>query len=68
MNLEEAINLCTSIIGSLDDIEQALEYTFPVETRSIHAAITNVEEAQYGLSEQFGQSLHGDDDEQRVQL
>ena len=64
MNLEEAINLCTSIIGSLDEIEQALEYTFPEEARNIHAAITNVEEAQYSLSVQFGQSLNGDDDEQ----
>ncbi len=58
MDLEEAINLCSSIIQSLDEIEAAIEYTFAEEARTIHAATTLVEEAQYGLSEQFAKPLY----------
>jgi len=64
MDLEEAINLCTNIINSCDDLEEALEWTFPDEASSVHAAITLVEEAQHGLSQALNEPL---DHERKLQ-
>ena len=65
MDLEEAINECSNVVQSMYAVEAAIEYTFVDEARSIHAAITLVEEAQYGLSEQFSKELYRSDENEQ---
>jgi len=57
MDLEDCINLCSDILNTLDDIEAALEWTFPEEAKHIHAAMSLIEEAQHGMSKKFEEPL-----------